>query len=93
MRSSKLYVGNLSYSATEEDLGKLFSEFGTVVGARIIGGRGFGFVEMSSPIEAEEAIETFNGYKFMGRIIRVAKAQPPKKRDGKQGGKPAKRKG
>jgi len=55
MQSSKLYVGNFSYSTTDEQLEKLFAEYGTVVSASVIGNKGFGFVEMSNAEEAEKA--------------------------------------
>ena len=54
MQGSKLYVGNLSYSITNEQLEELFAEQGTVNSVNVIEGKGFGFVEMSSPEEAEK---------------------------------------
>ena len=65
---SKLYVVNLPYSARDDSLQELFSQAGTVVSANVITDResgrskGFAFVEMSSPAEAEKAIQMFNGY-------------------------------
>ena len=76
MQGSKLYVGNLSYSTTEESLNELFSEHGSVKEVNIIGGKGFGFVEMSSIEEAEQAQEALNGTEFEGRTIRVDEAKP-----------------
>ena len=79
---AKLYVGNLSYSVTEESLQQHFAQHGTVVSARIImdkfSGRskGFGFVEMGSDEEAERAISALNGTDFEGRNIVVSEARP-----------------
>ena len=81
MQGSKLYVGNLKYSVTNEELGELFSQVGEVVEVKIIGDKGFGFVEMSSQEEAENAKETFNGFEFQGRNLRVDEARPPRKRN------------
>jgi RNA recognition motif-containing protein len=80
MQGSKLYVGNLKYSVTEEEVQELFSQVGEVVEVKIIGDKGFGFVEMSSQEEAENAKEKFNGFEFQGRNLRVDEARPPKKR-------------
>ena len=79
---SKLYVGNLPFSARDEGLQELFSQAGTVVSANVIVDResgrskGFGFVEMSNPEEAEKAIQMFNGYSMDGRDLRVNVARP-----------------
>ena len=79
---TKLYVGNLSYSSTEQELQELFGQAGTVVSATIIKDRetkrskGFGFVEMSSQAEAESAIKMFNGYSFGNRDLTVNIARP-----------------
>lgn len=84
--NAKLYVGNLLYEATEDDLKNLFGQVGTVVSATIIrfrdSGRskGFGFVEMSSEEEAKKAIDSFNGQDFKGRRLVVSEARPPKER-------------
>lgn len=80
METNKLYVGNLKYSATIEDLAGLFKEYGDVKEVKIIEGKGFGFVELSTPEEAREAKEELNGTEFMGRTLRVNDAHPPKKR-------------
>jgi len=87
---TKLYVGNLSYETTEEDLKSLFSDAGTVVSVALIKDRntgrskGFAFVEMSSQSEAEEAIKNLNAKVVGNREIKVNKARPPeeKKRSG-----------
>ncbi len=83
---AKLYVGNLPYSARDDSLQELFSQAGNVVSASVITDResgrskGFGFVEMSSPEEAEKAIQMFNGYSFEGRDLRVNIARPREER-------------
>ena len=78
MQGSKLYVGNLTYSVTNEQLKELFSNYGEVKEVNIIEGRGFGFVEMSSPAEAEKAKEALNGSDFEGRTLKVDEARPPR---------------
>jgi RNA recognition motif-containing protein len=84
----KLYVGNLAFGATEEDLRKLFSEAGGVQSVKIVTdaysgrSRGFGFVEMASNAEAEKAISLINGKTFMERTLIVSEARPQKKRGG-----------
>lgn len=78
----KLFVGNLSWEATGDDLRALFAGAGTVVDAVVISdkmtgrSRGFGFVEMSSDEEAKKAIEMFNGSDLKGRNINVNEARP-----------------
>jgi RNA recognition motif-containing protein len=86
MRGSKLYVGNLSYSTTKEDLEKLFSGYGEIREVKVIEGKGFGFVELSSPAEAEKAKEALNGTDYSGRTLRVDEARPPKNRSFGGGG-------
>jgi len=78
----KLYIGNLPYSASNDSLTEAFSNFGTVESVKIITDRdtgrskGFGFVEMSSPDEAQTAIDGMNGKDFGGRNITVSEARP-----------------
>ena len=86
MQGSKLYVGNLTYSVTSEELEELFSPHGEVKNVNVIEGKGFGFVEMSSSSEAENAKEALNGADFKGRVMRIDEARPPrnKSRDGGQ---------
>jgi RNA recognition motif-containing protein len=78
----KLYVGNLPYDATEEDLRQLFSGAGTVASASIITDRetgrskGFGFVEMATQAEAEKAVSLFNGRELHNRPLKVDLARP-----------------
>jgi cold-inducible RNA-binding protein len=80
--AAKLFVGNLSFSATPADLETLFGQVGAVSSATIISdkftgrSRGFGFVEMGSTQEAQAAIERFNGYDLQGRALTVNEAKP-----------------
>ncbi|MFW6110024.1 MAG: RNA recognition motif domain-containing protein [Patescibacteria group bacterium] len=80
--NTRLYVGNLDYSVTNEDLGELFADFGEVVSAEVITDRasgrskGFGFVEMSSEEEAEAAMNALDGTEHDGRTIKVDEARP-----------------
>ena len=78
MQGSKLYVGNLSYSVTNDQLEELFSNYGEVRQVNMIQGRGFGFVEMSNPSEAERAKEALDGSDFEGRALKVDEARPPR---------------
>ncbi len=87
MRGSKLFVGNLSHSVSRDRLQELFAGYGTVVEAKIISDKGFGFVEMSSQAEAEEAKKSLNGYNLEGRNLRVDEARPK----GESRGKPYRR--
>ncbi len=80
MRGSKLYVGNLDYSVTSEQLEELFSKYGEVRQVNRIEGKPFGFVEMSNQSEAEKAKEALNGSEFNGRTLRVDEARPPRNR-------------
>ena len=86
MEGSKLYVGNLKYSVTNEELEELFSSHGEVRVVNVIEGKGFGFVEFSSQEEAESAKEALNGSEFQGRSLKVDKANPPKNKPGGGGG-------
>jgi RNA recognition motif-containing protein len=85
--STRLYVGNISFKATEKDLGDLFSQAGEVVSTKLIKDaatgkmRGFGFVEMSSRDDAQKAITMFNGKPFMDRSIVVNEAKPQERHE------------
>jgi RNA recognition motif-containing protein len=88
-----IYVGNMSYNVTEEDLKQAFKSFGEVESVRIIrdmySGRskGFGFVEMPGKSEAQSAIESLNGKELMGRTVKVNEARPRSEgRRGERGG-------
>lgn len=90
---NKLYVGNLPYNATEQTLADTFAECGTVQSAKIITDRdsgrskGFGFVEMSTSAEAQQAIEKYNGTDWEGRALTVNEAKPMAPRDNRGGGR------
>jgi RNA recognition motif-containing protein len=77
MQGKKLYVGNLDYSVTTEELTELFSSHGQVEHVNIIEGKGFGFVEMSNQAEAEQAKGALDSSMFRGRTLRVDEARPP----------------
>ena len=82
-----IYVGNLPYSAGNQDLEQLFAEHGNVASARVIMNRdtgeskGFGFVEMPDNDEALKAIEAINGQELQGRALRVNESRPRPARD------------
>jgi RNA recognition motif-containing protein len=88
----KLYVGNLSYTTTDESLGRAFAQFGTVESAKVIMDResgrskGFGFVEMSNDEEAQSAISGLDGQVVDGRNLRVSEARPQEGGGGGRGG-------
>ncbi len=86
MNGSKLYVGNLKYQVSENDLEVLFGNYGTVQSVKVIEGKGFGFVEMGSSEEAESAMEDLNGTDFQGRTLRIDEARPPQRRDNRDRG-------
>jgi RNA recognition motif-containing protein len=79
---SKLFIGNLPYDATSDQLAQLFAQAGNVVDAVVITDRqsgrskGFGFVEFSNPEEAQKAIQMFNGQDYQGRNLVVNEARP-----------------
>jgi len=81
MQGSKLYVGNLSYAVSNEQLEELFAAYGVVKQVNVIEGKGFGFIEMSSTAEAEKAKEALDAYEFQGRTLKVDEARPPKSRE------------
>ena len=80
MEGNKLYVGNLSYSVTSEQLKELFSGYGEVGSVRIIEGKGFGFVEMTNQADAEKAKKELDGSQFLGRTLKIDEARPQKER-------------
>ncbi|NIM11928.1 MAG: RNA-binding protein [Candidatus Aminicenantes bacterium] len=86
MQSNKLYVGNLPYGTTDDEVRDLFSSYGTINEIKIIEGKGFGFVEMETQEEAENAKEKLDGYEFNGRTLKVAEARPQRSRGGRGGG-------
>lgn len=90
--SVRLYVGNLPFSATEEELENLFSQSGVVISTNIVTdrdtgrSRGFAFVEMESSEAANAAIEALNGVDFNGRSLTVNEAKPKESRGPRSGG-------
>jgi RNA recognition motif-containing protein len=91
--ATKLFVGNLPFSATGTELEGLFGQIGAVTSANVISdkftgqSRGFGFVEMSSTQDAQAASEKFNGYELQGRALPVNEAKPQENRGGGGGGR------
>lgn len=89
----KLYVGNISFNTTNQDLNDLFGEVGTVTSANIIEdretgrSRGFGFVEMATKEEGDNAIAQLNGREVDGRELKVNEAKPQESRGGGGGGR------
>src|SRR4051794_14339000 len=90
--SMKLYVGNLAFQTTSEELQQLFAQAGTVESASVVEdrmtgrSRGFAFVEMATQDEANAAIEQFNGKELGGRALKVNEAKPRESRSGGGGG-------
>jgi len=88
----KLYVGNLAFQTSSDDLQQLFSQAGTVESASVVEdretgrSRGFGFVEMATKEEGQKAIEQFNGMEVNGRNLNVNEARPRQDRGGGGGG-------
>src|ERR671925_2319696 len=91
--SAKLFVGNISFNTTENDLQDAFAAHGTVVEANLMMDRatgkprGFGFVTMSTPEEAQKAIQALNGAELDGRALTVNIARPREERSGGGGGR------
>ena len=91
--SMKLYVGNLAFQTSSDDLQQLFAQAGTVESASVVEdretgrSRGFGFVEMSSKEEGQKAIEQFNGKEVNGRNLNVNEARPREDRGNRGGGR------
>jgi RNA recognition motif-containing protein len=87
-----IYVGNLSFQATQEDLSEIFAEYGTVKRVQLPTDRetgrmrGFAFVEMGSDAEEASAIEALDGAEWMGRDLKVNKAKPREERGSSGGG-------
>jgi RNA recognition motif-containing protein len=79
-----IYAGNLNYSLTEEELEKVFAEYGAVTSVKIIRdkytdqSKGFGFIEMADDSAAQKAIDELNGTEVKGRELRVNQARPPR---------------
>ncbi len=85
--SKKIYVGNISFKATQEDLKELFSKHGAVESVNVITdpqtgrSKGFGFIEMASEEDAKKAIASLNGTQFLERTLSVAEAKPQETRE------------
>lgn len=85
-QENKLFVGNLAWAVTSEELGELFSEVGEVTSSNVISdrqtgrSRGFGFVEMATPELAQKAVEELNGKELQGRpiVVNIAKPKAPR---------------
>jgi len=90
--SANLYVGNLPYRMTGEELTELFASYGEVVSAKVVmdretgRSRGFGFVEMSGDDQAQKAIDSLNQKDFQGRMLKVNLAKPREDRPPRSGG-------
>ena len=90
--AKKIYVGNLAFSVTDDELQQAFSSFGNVTSARVVidkmSGRskGFGFVEIEDDGAADEAVNKMNGQTIAGRAVRVSEAKPQEPRTGGGGG-------
>lgn len=90
--AKKLYVGNLPYTVSEEQLRELFTQVGEIASVTMITdkytgeSKGFGFVEMSTDDQAAEAIKRFNGYTLSNRNLTVNEARPREERSGGGGG-------
>ncbi|MHB8840868.1 MAG: RNA recognition motif domain-containing protein [Candidatus Aquicultor sp.] len=84
----RLYVGNLSYDTSEDDLRQMFGKFGEVESVNVIIDRdtgrskGFGFIDMPNDKQAKEAILALNGSELEGRTIKVSEAKPQERREG-----------
>jgi len=89
----KLYVGNLAFGVTDQDLQELFAQVGVCASSAVIAdrstgqSRGFGFIEMSSNAEAQKAIQQFDGHDLKGRAIKVSEARDREKSGGNDGGR------
>ena len=87
-----IYVGNLAYSVTQDDLSKVFAEYGSVRRVQLPTDRetgrlrGFGFVEMESEKAEEAAIQALDGAEWMGRVMKVNKARPREEKGTRPGG-------
>ena len=86
MQGSNLYVGNLDYGITSSQLEEMFSKYGEVKEAKVIEGKGFGFVEMTDTDGAEKAQEALNGTDLEGRTIKVDEARPRRENSNRGGG-------
>jgi len=88
MEGKRLYVGNLTYSVSENQLQEVFSAYGEVVSVKVLDRKGFGFVEMSTPEQAKAAMDALNGTVLEGRTMKIDEAKPmqPRRDFGGSGG-------
>lgn len=88
MEGKRLYVGNLPYSTNETQIRDLFAPYGTIDSVKLIEQKGFGFVEMSTSEEAQNAMDSLNQTEFGGRTLRIDEARPmqPRREFGGSGG-------
>jgi RNA recognition motif-containing protein len=93
MEQRKLYVGNLNYRVTREQLSELFAQYGEVTYAQVIEQKGFGFIEFSTNEEAEKAKNELNGQEFDGRVLKIDYAKERQPVGGRGGGRPGDRGG
>lgn len=97
--AKKLYVGNLAFAVTDDELAQAFSSFGNVASARVVMDRmtgrskGFGFVEIEDDSMADEAINKMNGQTIGGRPVRVSEAKPQENGGGSRGPRGPRREG
>ncbi|MFZ2445988.1 MAG: hypothetical protein WAW37_06500 [Syntrophobacteraceae bacterium] len=85
MQATKLFVRNISYNVTSEELRDLFAVHGEVKDAKVIHGKGFGFIEMSTQVQAETARKALDGQEVKGLNLQIEPAKPPKERSSKGG--------
>ncbi|MCU0822826.1 MAG: RNA-binding protein [Spirochaetes bacterium] len=78
MQGKKLFIGNLDYAVSKDELQELLAQYGSVTDVKIIGDKGFAFIEMSTQAEAENAKKNLNGFNLKGRSLRVDAARPRK---------------
>lgn len=81
MQERKLYVGNINYATTVDELEETFSQYGEIEEIKLIEGKGFGFITMASTEEAVSAKEALDGFELAGRNLKVNEARPPQQRD------------
>ncbi|MCS7243231.1 MAG: RNA-binding protein [Candidatus Calescibacterium sp.] len=82
---TKLFVGNLSYQLTEDELRQTFQGYGSIKELRLLQSKGFGFVEFESSESAQKALEELNGKELKGRKMRVEMAKPREEKEPREG--------
>lgn len=81
MNKNRLYLGNLAYTMTDDDIKDKLSEFGTVISVKLFADKGYGFAEMATEEAAERVVQELNGQEIKGRPLRVDIAKPPTPRE------------